>query len=139
MRNLAEAMAEVVLHDEPAEDWCVSVRCSDLALSLDMRHPRVVLNLLRFVNTYNELAPEGEKIHLPPIPPSAADIILSHISVTHPVPEFASEVAELRALVDAYSSCRLCGWGGEGNDSESDSDSESDREYFRDYYRDYRN
>jgi hypothetical protein len=124
VRNLAEAMAEAVLEGEPREeaaappggepapagvpepaaeeDWCVSVTVSDLALRLDMRHPRVLLNLLRFVSTYNELAPPGEAIHLPLIPQERADHILSHVSVANPVPEFAEQVAELRALMERY-------------------------------------
>jgi hypothetical protein len=127
-RNLAQEMAEAVLDGEPreeappagepapagvpepaaaapepdAEEWCVSVTVSDLALRLDMRHPRVLLNLLRFVDTYNELAPYGEEIHLPLIPQDRADHILAHESVVNPPPEFADQVAELRALVERY-------------------------------------
>ena len=109
---------------EPAHagGWCLSVTVSDLALRLDMRHPRVVLNLLRFVNTYNELAPEGEEIHLPIMDDETVDMILSHESVVNPAPEFAAEVGELRNLVDSYSChCREC-----ESDSDSDNDSESD-------------
>ena len=46
---------------------------------------------------------EGEEIHLPCIGAPAAADILSHESVVHPPAEFASEVEELRALVDRYS------------------------------------
>lgn len=130
MRNLAEQMAAAVLDGEPRDapaaglsnaaavfdgpgvpppggeaepdSYCVSVTVHDLALRLDMRHPRVVLNLLRFVTTYNELALPGEEIHLPLIGPMGAQDILSHESVVNPVPEFAAEVAELRALVERY-------------------------------------
>lgn len=89
----------------PAEppSYCVSVTVSDLALRLDMRHPRVVLHFLRFVSSYNELAPEGEDIHLPLISQEAVSDILSHESIVNPPAEFASEVAELRALVASYS------------------------------------
>ena len=130
VRNLAEQMAEAVLAGEPREDaavppaepapvpiapvgdgpaevgpegereYCVSVTVHDLALRLDMRHPRVVLNFLRFVNTYNELAPAGEEIHLPPMSAAAAENILDHVSITNPAPEFAADVAELRALIE---------------------------------------
>lgn len=151
VRNLAEAMAEAVLRDEeppilaappaaapPAgepvaaaaaaeEDWCISVTCADLALSLDMRHPRVILNFLRFINSYNELAPQGEQIHLPQIPRSTADMILSHVGVADPVPEFAAEVAELRSLVNTYSACHCCSWSSESDSERNDTD---------DYYRD---
>lgn len=85
------------------QEWCVSVRVSDLALRLDMRHPRVVLNLLRFVDSYNELAPEGEDIHLPLIPRHTHDHILNHEGVRNVPPEFAEDVAELRVLLQRYS------------------------------------
>jgi len=118
LRNLAEQMAEAVLQGEPredasvppagdgpqdVEDWCVAVTCSDLALRLDMRHPRVVLNLLRFVTTYNELAPPGEEIHFPLMPPSVVNTILEHSSVRHPPEEFFREINELVSLVNHYS------------------------------------
>lgn len=134
VQNLAERMAEVVLEGEPRDDaaelpspippvgdgpaevgpddhdnWCLSVNIEDLALRLDMRHPRVVLNLLRFVSTYNELAPEGEEIRMPLMGAWARDQVLNHVSLVNPVPEFASEIAELRALVHRYScDCADC-------------------------------
>lgn len=128
LRNLAEQMAEAVLQGEPRaapaepapdavplppagdgpveaepEEWCMSVTVRDLALRLDMRHPRVVLNLLRFVVTYNELAPPGEEIHFPLMPEFAVDNLLSHESIVNPAPEFLDEINELRALVQRYS------------------------------------
>jgi hypothetical protein len=154
VRNLAEAMAEAVLAGEPREElaaeavpepavappggepdawegWCVSVTVSDLALRLDMRHPRVLLNLLRFVETYNELAPPGEDIHLPLIPQERADFILSHVSVVNPVPEFADQVAELRSLVERYTEPEPF------YDSDDHDRYSTDSEERRDYYRDY--
>jgi hypothetical protein len=89
------------LGGEP-EGWCASITCADLALRLDMRHPRVVLDLLRFVTSYNELAPEGEEIHLPYMGSPMVENILSHHSLVHPPPEFAHEIAELRVLIDRY-------------------------------------
>jgi hypothetical protein len=114
---------------EPEHGWCVSVTCSDLALRLDMRHPRVVLNFLRFVSTYNELAPEGEDIHLPIMDDGTVEDILNHESVRNPVPEFAAEVAELRALVDRFSChCRECS---PGDYDDSDNDSDDSEESYR--------
>lgn len=89
---------------EPAEEeeWCLSATVPELALRLDMRHPRVILHFLRFVSTYNELAPPGEEIHLPAIPQSISDYIFAHTSLVTPPAEFASEIAELRALINTY-------------------------------------
>ena len=128
----ADADGEAPPGGEPEpQGWCVSVTCSDLALRLDMRHPRVVLNLLRFVSTYNELAPEGEEIHLPFLNSRAAWDILSHDSVLEPAPEFAEEVHELRNLVDTFRCrCPDCDPDSWSDDERDDSD-ESDR-YSRD-------
>ncbi len=130
LRNLAERMAAAVLDSprspvglpavppgsEPgdgaasaagagaggADSWCTSVTVPDLALRLDMRHPRVLLNLFRFVSSYNELAPEGEEIHMPHMAQVDVDYILSHSSVKDPAPEFASDIAGLRSYLDKY-------------------------------------
>ena len=149
VRNLAEAMAEAVLHGEPRDgaaegpvaagagpneegfenveaddgEWCLGLRCNDLALRLDMRHPRVVLNFLRFVESYNELAPHGEEIHVPYIPQEQVAMILNHDSVVNPPPEFAEEVAELRSLVARYSChCSSCSDDGYSTDSDDRGD-----------------
>lgn len=110
--------------DDEGNDWGVSITCSDLALRLDMRHPRVVLNFLRFVSSYNELAPEDEQINLPYLESDMRDTILSHSSVVNPAPEFASEVAELRDLVYRYScKCPDCdpdNWSYSHRDDEDD-------------------
>lgn len=122
--------------DGPAEvgpegerEYCVSVTVHDLALRLDMRHPRVVLNFLRFVNTYNELAPAGEEIHLPPMNAVAAESILDHVSITNPAPEFAAEVAELRALVAEFALPDQQDNGDEDEDRYS-TDSEDSHRYY---------
>jgi hypothetical protein len=143
LRSLAEQMAETVLNGEPsspaaaapagdgpapapaaAEGWCLAVNCADLALRLDMRHPRVVLDFLRFVDSYNELAPYGEEIHLPYMETDAVNIILSHESVANPPPEFADQVAELRARVEGHScrcpDCDPDSWSHSGPDDDED-------------------
>ncbi len=145
--NLATAMAEAVLANEPAdvgpgvvppgdgpqqeEGWRVSVTVPDLALRLDMRHPRVVLNLLRFVKTYNELAPEGEEIHLPPIGDSGVNNILSHPDLANTSAISEDEAGELRDLVDFYR-CRCYDCDGYDDYESEDSDA------YIDSYRDSR-
>ncbi len=161
LRNIAEELAAAALEGEPRdplvdvaaagamlwpagaavpppggdvereEDWCLSVTCPDLALRLDMRHPRVVLNLLRFVNTYNELAPEGEKINLPLLPREAVDQMLNHVSLTNTPAEFASEVAELRSLITQFSCyCEGCDYNDSYDPYEDDRESERARDLY---------
>ena len=113
---VAVQAAEAVLAEAPAEpdgvappggaaaepeDWCFSVTVSDLALPLDLRHPRVVLALFRFVESYNMFAPADEEINMPKMPLSMKRKILGHISVTNPAPEFADDIADLLRLVES--------------------------------------
>jgi hypothetical protein len=95
----------------------------------------VVLNLLRFVKTYNELAPEGEEIHFPLLDGSAAAYILNHESVAHPPPEFADDVAELRTLVGEFSCfCEGCDAEFDQNYDNGYESDDSERSYPRDLY-----
>lgn len=120
----AEAKAEA---DADADHWCISVKVPDLALRLDMRHPRVILNFLRFVNSYNELAPEGEKINVPFMEVAETSMIFNHESVRNVVPEFAEDVKELSRLVNLHScNCPDCDpddWS-QSRDDTSDSEDE---------------
>ena len=54
------------------KDWCFTMRCHDLA-SLTMKDPLAFLYFLRFVDSYNDFAVEGEKINLPLIPLSVVN------------------------------------------------------------------
>lgn len=110
VRNLAEEMAEEVLREPipppageaPDAGWCISMTIPDLALRLDLRHPRVLLSLLRFVETYNEIAPPGEEIYVPGIPKSTREMLFNHPSFVNPPQEFLGEIWDLRALVGKY-------------------------------------
>jgi hypothetical protein len=118
------------------EEWCLGLRCSDLSLRLDMRHPRVLLNFFRFVECYNELAPYGEEIHVPLIPDAQVAFILNHESLVNPPPEFASEIVELRSLVQRYS-CACADCYPKEDDDHYSTDSEDRRHSYRyNYYSD---
>ena len=126
LRNLATEMAEAVLQEEPlpdlsflrrigemsiaqraakesADTYCASVRVPDLGNRLHMRHPRVVLNLLRFIDSYNELAPDEERIHMPLISEENAREMLSHDDVLYPNEASAETAREFRYLIQEYS------------------------------------
>ncbi len=99
------AQATAPLGGQPQEEpWVFVLNVDDFALRLDMRHPRVVLSYLRFVESYNSYVPEPEQIHLPKIKSNMVAFILGHSSVLNPAPEFVEEVDELRRLVRKYAS-----------------------------------
>ena len=61
-----------------------------------LRHPRVVLNFLRFLDSYNEVAEPDEVFMIRAIPKEVQDSILNHVSLRETPPEFEIEVNELK-------------------------------------------
>ncbi len=128
INNVTNAANVPLPESDGEEDWCISVTCSDLALRLDMRHPRVVLHFLRFVKTYNELAPQGEEINVPWMGAPSVDAILDHELVRNPNPASESDAEELRILVNEFAcrcpDCDPGAWSYGGRD-EDDHDNDS--------------
>jgi hypothetical protein len=67
-----------------------------------LKHPRVILSFLRFIDEYNELADPDEVLLLPAIPQRIVQGILQHGSVLHPPIEFLDQVNELRQRLEAH-------------------------------------
>jgi hypothetical protein len=66
-----------------------------------LRHPRVLLAFLRFVELQNEVALEGEAIILPAIPSEIVRKIMNHPSITNPPIEFIVDIEELKDRIEA--------------------------------------
>lgn len=62
-----------------------------------MRHPRVLLNFLRFIDSCNEEASDGEEIIIKKIPYHMTEKMLNHSSIINPAQEFINDVNELKA------------------------------------------
>jgi len=60
-----------------------------------LRHPRVLLNFLRFVDSLNEINNGNETFMMDAIPYETLARMLSHSSIATPAPEFQGEVDEL--------------------------------------------
>lgn len=89
------------LQEEEEEDF--GIRTPKISHRFTMRHPRVILNFLRFIDTYNEVAEADEIFMLPAIPKKVYDSILAHVSFTHTTPpEFESEVNELKLRLERH-------------------------------------
>jgi len=67
-----------------------------------LKHPRVLLSFLRFIDEFNELADPGEVLMLPAIPQRIVQSVLNHTSVVNPPAEFAEVVNELRIRMEAH-------------------------------------
>jgi hypothetical protein len=67
-----------------------------------LKHPRVLLSFLRFIDEFNELADPDEVLMLPAIPQRIVQGVLSHSSLVNPPAEFLDEVRELRFRLEAH-------------------------------------
>jgi hypothetical protein len=67
-----------------------------------LKHPRVLLSFLRFIDEFNELADPDEVLMLPAIPQRIVQGVLNHSSVANPPAEFAEVVNELRIRMEAH-------------------------------------
>jgi len=67
-----------------------------------LKHPRVLLSFLRFIDEFNELADPDEVLMLPAIPQRIVQGVLSHSSLVNPPAEFLDEVRELRLRLEAH-------------------------------------
>ena len=66
------------------------------------RHPRVLLDYLRFIDSYNETASASEFYTMPHLSRRVARQMLSHPSISEPAPEFADTVWELKQRLKRY-------------------------------------
>lgn len=67
-----------------------------------MRHPRVILDFLRFLDSYNEVAEAEDVFMIQAIPHSVLQMILNHPSIQNTPPEFQNEVNELRWRLERH-------------------------------------
>lgn len=67
-----------------------------------IKHPRVLLSFLRFIDEFNELADPDEIQLLPAIPQRIVQLILSHPSLVNPPPEFLDTIREFRLRLERH-------------------------------------
>lgn len=67
-----------------------------------LKHPRVLLSFLRFIDEYNELADPDEVFMLPAIPQRIVQSVLQHSSFLNPPEEFLDSINELRDRMEAH-------------------------------------
>lgn len=66
------------------------------------RHPRVLLNFLRYIDSHNEVANTDEYIFLKPIPPHVYENMIKHSSIQNPAVGFEADVNELLQRLENY-------------------------------------
>ena len=76
-----------------------------------LKHPRVILAFLRFIDLYNELADPEEVFMIKAIPQRVVNTITSHHSVSQVPPEFEDDVRELKYRLDRHSDLSELHWG----------------------------
>ena len=67
-----------------------------------MRHPRVILAFLGFLELYNEVAKGDEILMIPAMPRSVMNKIMAHPSVDNPVEEFDGDISYLVNLLKKH-------------------------------------
>jgi hypothetical protein len=87
--------------EEPEDnfDW---IRTPLVNRRFVLKHPRVLLSFLRFIDEFNELADPDEVLMLPAIPQRIVQGVLSHSSIVNPPAEFLDEIRELRLRLEAH-------------------------------------
>lgn len=82
--------------NEEPEDTFEWIRTPQVNQRFIIKHPRVLLSFLRFIDEYNELADPEEVYLIPAIPQRIVQNIFQHVSFVDPPPEFADTIREFR-------------------------------------------
>lgn len=70
--------------------------------SRPLRHPRVLLNFLRYVDSHNKFAEPDELIFLKPIPQGIYHRMIMHQSIQNPSDDFKDDALELLELISDH-------------------------------------
>jgi len=84
---------EFMEQERETQEWVFQT--SPLPETFVIRHPRVLLNFLRFIDSLNEINNGDETFMMNAIPYETLARMLSHKSITNPAPEFSAETDEL--------------------------------------------
>ncbi len=76
-----------------------------------LKHPRVILAFLRFIDLYNELADPEEVFMMKSIPQKIVNLINEHPSVAGVPAEFQQDVNELKHRLDRHADLSELHWG----------------------------
>ena len=79
----------------------MAVKTPTIHKAFVLKHPRVVLAYLRFIDLYNEQAEGDEIFMMPAIPKAIVERILRHSSCTSPDPDF-KDVNELKERLERH-------------------------------------
>lgn len=105
-----ESRAEAYEEDENDEEppW---IRTPHINQRFILKHPRVTLAFLRFLDLYNELADPEEVFMVKAIPQAVINRICEHSSVTNVCPEFQQDVEELKHRLNRHADLSELHWG----------------------------
>lgn len=96
--------------DEDEEEIGAMIRTPMIRQRFLLKHPRVILAFLRFVDLYNELADPEEVLMLPTIPQRIVESIREDPAVKFPPEEFLEETEELLWRLDRYADLSELHW-----------------------------
>jgi hypothetical protein len=88
-----EITREEFLEQERQQEW--AFQTSEMPDRFVIRHPRVLLHFLRFIDSLNEINTGDETYLMRAIPCSVVSRMLTHRAITDPPVEFMAEANEL--------------------------------------------
>ncbi len=103
----AEAYEAEEEEDDHEPPW---IRTPLINQKFILKHPRVILAFLRFIDLYNELADPEEVFMMRAIPQSVVNLICEHSSVADVPPEFQQDVNELKHRLSRHADLSECHW-----------------------------
>lgn len=109
-RLQAEEEGEEPYEEEEEEEIGMMLRTPMIRQRFLLKHPRVILAFLRFIDLYNELADPGEVLMLPTIPQRIVNSIQDDPAVKFPPEEFQDDVDELLWRLDRHSDLSELHW-----------------------------
>lgn len=93
--------------DEETETW---IRTPFIQQKFILKHPRVLLAFLRFVDFYNELADPEEVLMLPAMSQEVVQLVQNHPAVRDVPEEFQEDVRELLYRMENHSDLSELSW-----------------------------
>lgn len=99
------------MEDDSEDDEELWIRTPKINQAFILKHPRVMLAFLRFIDFYNELADPEEVFMMKAIPQALVNRIQNHSSVTDVPPEFQQDVEELKHRLSRHADLSELHWG----------------------------
>lgn len=91
---------EFIADEEEDTDWMF--RTTRMPEFFVLRHPRVLLNFLRFIDSLNEINQGNETFRMDPLSQETVSHMMAHGSILNPPDDFREDVEELVSRIFSH-------------------------------------